>query len=489
MKVKVEALDQHKVSLHVEVPADAVVKGFKQAVSRISNRVNVPGFRKGKAPRKTLEMRFGKAIVAAEAQDIVINKAMNDALAENKLVPVTQPDIKSDVFSETEGATFTATFVKQPEVKLGEYKGLEAEKQEVNITDEQVDAQLNMAAQQSAKLKVVEEGSKVEAGDYVFIDFKGTVDGKAFEGGEGKGYPLEIGSNSFIPGFEDQLKGHKAGDDVVVKVKFPTPYFKKELEGKDAEFAVHINDVKRKEVPQMNDEFAKSVSKFETIAELKENLKQQMQMQAMQQAEDIYRQALVEKAVANAKVDIPHEMIDQRIDEIISEMKLNMEARKLDFDTYLKNINKTEEEFRKQYEENAEKEVRQSLVLGAIADAEKLTVTDNDLSMEVYFMAQQFNAEPSEVVKIIKDENRVGLLINNVRRKKAAAFIFGEAKKDAIDPEAKKEIDEAKEEKKTDLSSKTVKELKAYAEEHGIALDSRAKKAEIIEAIEKAQAK
>lgn len=485
MKVKVEALDQHKVSLHIEVEAEAVAKGFKQAVSRISNRVNVPGFRKGKAPRKTLEMRFGKAIVAAEAQDIVINKAMNEALAENKLVPVTQPDIKADVFSEKEGATFTATFVKQPEVKLGEYKGLEVEKHDVKITDEQVEEQLKMAAQQSARLKVVPEGSAVEKGDYVFIDFKGTVDGKPFEGGEGKGYPLEIGSNSFIPGFEDQLKGHKAGDDVTVKVKFPKPYFKAELENKDAEFAVHINDVKRKEVPELNDEFAKSVGKFETIKDLRDSLKQQMQLQAVQQAEDMYRQALVEKAVANSEVDIPKEMIDQRIDEIISEMKLNMQARNLDFDTYLKNVNKTEEEFRKQYEENAAKEVRQSLILGAIADKEKLTVTDNDLSMEVYFMAQQFNAEPKDVVNIIKEENRVGMLVDNVRRKKAAAFIFGEAKKDEV-----KEVKEEKKEKaESNLASKTVKELKAYAEEKGIALDSRAKKAEIIAAIEAAEAK
>ncbi len=483
MKVKVEALDQHKVSLHIEVEAEAVAKGFKQAVSRISNRVNVPGFRKGKAPRKTLEMRFGKAIVAAEAQDIVINKAMNEALAENKLVPVTQPDIKADVFSEKEGATFTATFVKQPDVKLGEYKGLEVEKHDVKITDEQVEEQLKMAAQQSARLKVVPKGSAVKkrATTYSSTSKERLMENRL----KAEKEKATRSKSAPIASFRDlkiELKGHKAGDDVTVKVKFPKPYFKAELENKDAEFAVHINDVKRKEVPELNDEFAKSVGKFETIKDLRDSLKQQMQLQAVQQAEDMYRQALVEKAVANSEVDIPKEMIDQRIDEIISEMKLNMQARNLDFDTYLKNVNKTEEEFRKQYEENAAKEVRQSLVLGAIADKEKLTVTDNDLSMEVYFMAQQFNAEPKDVVNIIKEENRVGVLVNNVRRKKAAAFIFGEAKKD--------EVKEVKEEKtESNLASKTVKELKAYAEEKGIALDSRAKKAEIIAAIEAAESK
>lgn len=429
MNVKVEALDKHRVTLTIDVTAEEVQKGFKQAVARISNQIRLKGFRKGKAPRKVLEMYIGKEGVASEAEDIVVNQAMQDALREQKLIPVTTPDVKTESFSETEGATFTATFVKQPEVKLGEYKGLTAPHVHPEIPDEAVTAQLQKAAEQGARLEV-KEGAALVKGDYAIIDFQGKVDGKAFEGGEGKTYPLEIGSQSFIPGFEDQLVGHKAGEDVLVKVTFPKDYFVDALAGKDAEFSVHINDVKRKIIPELNDEFAKSVSKYDTLDELKASLKQQMQLRAYQDAEEAYHNALVDQAVANAEVDIPDEMVEQRIDEMIQEMKLNIEANHSTMDEYLKSINKTEADLRKDFAGTAKETVRQSLVLSAIAEKEDLKVTDQDLSMEVYSMAQQFGADPKDVVKIIKEENRVGMLIASVTRKKAAAFIYGAAKRE-----------------------------------------------------------
>lgn len=497
MNVKVEALDQHKVSVGIELPAEVVQKGFKRAVSRIANQVRIPGFRKGKASRKILEMHFGKEAIEAEAKDIVINEAVDAALRQEKLIPVTAPDVKEDKFSEAEGAAFTATFVKRPEVELGEYKGLEAEKASPEITDDQVMAQLKGAAEQNARLEKAEEGTVLKKGDFAVIDFKGTIDGKPFEGGEGKTYPLEIGSQSFIPGFEDQLEGHKAGDDVTVKVTFPENYFVDALKGKEAEFEVHISDVKRKQLPELNDDFAKSISQFETMDELKAAVKQQMQLQAFQQAEEAYHEALVNQAVANAKVDIPQEMVEQRIDEIVDEMKLNMESRNTTMEEYLKNIGQTMEQLRKNYEKMAAEQVRQGLVLETIADKENLTVTNEDLSMEIYSMAHQFNADPNDVMKIIKDENRVGMLVNSVLRKKAAAFIYGAAKKAEAD---KKEAEEAKaedkaeeapkaEEKKDNFESMTVKDLKAYAAEKGIALESKAKKAEIIETIRQAESK
>ena len=501
MNVKTEALDQHKVQLTIEVPAEVVVKGFKQAVSRIANQVRIPGFRKGKASRRILEMHFGKDAVSGEAQDIVINQALNDALAQEKLIPVTTPEIKQDRFSEEEGAAFTATFVKQPEVKLGEYKGLSARHVNPEITDEQVMAQITQAAQQNARLEKAEDGAVLKKGDIAVIDFKGYVDGKAFEGGEGKTYPLEIGSHSFIPGFEDQLEGHKAGDDVTVKVSFPENYGVEALAGKASEFSVHINDVKRKTVPVIDDAFAKSVSRYETLEELKSSLKQQMQLQAIQQAEDAYNRALVQQAVKNSEVDIPKEMIDQRIDEIVQEVKLNLDAQDMKFEDYLKNIGKTEEDFRQSYDQMAEEQVREGLILGAIADKEKLEVNNQDLNMEIMSMSRQFNADPKDVVKIIKEENRINMLYTSVLRKKAAAFIYGaavreeakeekaEKKEKAPAKETKKEAKkEVKEEAKTERSSMTVKELKAYAEEKGIALDSRAKKADIIATIEAAEA-
>lgn len=490
MNVKVEVLDQHKVSLAIELPAEVVQKGFKTAVSRIANQVKIPGFRKGKASRTILEMHFGKAAVEAEAKDIVINDALNQALRDEKIIPVTQPEVKEDKFSEKEGAAFTATFVKRPEVELGEYKGLEAEEEKPEISDDQVMAEIQRAAEQSARLEMAEEGAVLKKGDYAVIDFKGFIDGEAFEGGEGKTYPLEIGSQSFIPGFEDQLEGHKAGDDVDVKVTFPESYFVDALKGKEAVFKVHINDVKRKQLPALDDAFAKSISQFETMDELKASLKQQMQLHAIQQAEEAYHQKLVNQAVANAKVDIPHEMVEQKIDEIVEEIKLNLEAQNQKLEDYLKRINQTMEQLRKNYEKTAEEQVRQGLVLEAIADKEDLQVTNQDLSMEVYSMAQQFNADPKDVMKIIQDENRVNMLITSVLRKKASAFIYGAAKKAEADKKAAAETAEAAPaEAAGDLSSMTVKELKAYAAEKNIAIDSKAKKAEIIDAIKAAEVK
>lgn len=493
MNVKVEALDQHKVSLNIELPAEAVQKGFKQAVARIANQVRIPGFRKGKANRKILEMHFGKEAIEAEAKDIVINGAINEAMQQEKLIPVTQAEVKEETFSEKDGATFTATFVKRPEVELGDYKGLEAEHTNPEITDDQVNEELKKAAEQSARLEKAEEGAVLAKGDYAVIDFKGFIDGKPFEGGEGKTYPLEIGSQSFIPGFEEQLEGHKAGDDVEVKVTFPETYFVDALKGKEAEFKVHVNDVKRKQLPELNDEFAKSISQFETMDELKASIKQQMQLHAIQQAEEAYHEALVEQAVANAKVDIPQEMVEQRIDEIVEEVKMNLESREMKLEDYLKNIGQTEEQFRKNYEKTAAEQVRQGLVLEAIAEKEDLQVTNQDLSMEVYSMAHQFNAEPKDVMKIIKEENRVGMLVDSVLRKKAAAFIYGAAKKAEADKaEAAAEEAPATEEaskSEEDLNAMTVKDLKAYAQEKGIALESKAKKAEIIETILAAEKK
>ncbi len=465
MNVKTEAIDQHKVKMTVEVGAEEVQKAFKRAVSDISSRINLKGFRKGKAPRKILEMYIGKDSLAGEAENILINDTWGRALDSEKLTPVTRPEVETSKFSETEGAVYTATFVKEPEVTLGEYKGLSVPHEHPEISDEAVMEQLTEAAKQNARLEVA-EGASLAKGDYAIIDFKGTVDGKAFAGGEGKTYPLEIGSESFIPGFEDQLIGHKAGDDVTVKVSFPEDYFVKDLAGKDAEFATHISDVKRKVIPEMNDEFAKSVSKYDTLEELKNSLKQQMELRALQAAEEAYHNALVDLAVSNAKVDVPVEMIEARIAEMIEEMKLNVEAGEGKFDEYLKAIGKTEADLRKDYKEPAEETVRQGLVLSAIAKAEDLKVTNQDLNMEVYSMAHQFGADPKDVVKIIRQENRLNMLIASVTRKKAAAYIYGAAKREETkEAPAEEEKAEAKEEKPKATKAKTTKAKDTEAKE------------------------
>jgi trigger factor len=454
MKVNVEALEQHKVKLTIELPAADVQKSFRQAVSRLANQVRLKGFRKGKAPRKVLEMFLGKEVVEGEAQEIAFNRALDQALRDEKIIPVTRPEVKSESFSEKEGSTFTATFVRQPEVKLGAYTELEGKHAHPVITDEDVMARLQGMARQNARLEVVKD-AELKDGDFAIIDFKGTVDGKVFEGGEGKAYPLEIGSGSFIPGFEDQLKGHKAGDDVTVKVTFPKEYYVKELAGKDAEFAVHINDVKQRVLPEINDEFAKSVSRSESLKDLKETMKAEMQSRATYDANTAFRQELVNKAVANAEVDIPREMIDQRLDDMMEEIRQNLAAQGMDFDTYLKQIDKTEDVLRKDYEDIAEKSVREGLVLNAIADKENIKVSESDINMEIFTMAQQFQADPREVAKIIQKENRVQMLIDTILRKKAADFIYNKAKKDDDKADKAEEAGEEKEPAKKTAAKKT----------------------------------
>ena len=428
MKATLKNVDQHVVELTIEVPAADVAAGIKAAVKRIASQVNVPGFRKGKAPRNVIEMNYGKEAVLNEAYDFLVNQNYTAALQENKIVPVSQPEIEQVQFEEGKDLIFKATVTKRPDVKLGDYKGLDAKKEEAKVTDEQIQDQLKNIAEQQAEMVVADKNAKVEQGDFAVIDFKGTVDGKAFDGGEGKSYPLQIGSGNFIPGFEDQLVGAKAGDDVTVKVTFPEDYFVADLAGKEAEFATHIHDIKRKQLPELNDEFAKANSSYETIAELKADLRKKMEEDAERRAVDAYNGELIKTAVENAEVDIPEVMVADRVEQMIQELAMSMEGRGLKLEDYLKFSNKTVEELREEYKETAAENVRTDLVLDAIAVEEKIEVTPDDMNREIFMMAQNFGANPQEVWDIIAKEGRVSMLAGSVARKKAARFIVDNAK-------------------------------------------------------------
>ena len=428
MKATLKNVDQHVVELTIEVPAADVTAGIKAAVKRIASQVNVPGFRKGKAPRNVIEMNYGKEAVLNEAYDFLVNQNYTAALQENKIVPVSQPEIEQVQFEEGKDLIFKATVTKRPDVKLGDYKGLDAKKEGAKVTDEQIQDQLKNIAEQQAEMVVADKDAKVEQGDFAVIDFKGTVDGKAFDGGEGKSYPLQIGSGNFIPGFEDQLVGAKAGDDVTVKVTFPEDYFVADLAGKEAEFATHIHDIKRKQLPELNDEFAKANSSYETIAELKADLRKKMEEDAERRAVDAYNGELIKTAVENAEVDIPEVMVADRVEQMIQELAMSMEGRGLKLEDYLKFSNKTVEELREEYKETAAENVRTDLVLDAIAVEEKIEVTPDDMNREIFMMAQNFGANPQEVWDIIAKEGRVSMLAGSVARKKAARFIVDNAK-------------------------------------------------------------
>ncbi len=428
MKATVNPVDQHVVTLNIEVPATEVAKAVKQAVKRIANQVNIPGFRKGHAPRRILEMNFGKEAVLEEAYEILVNQNYTVAVRENDIIPVSEPQIERVQFEEGKDLVFTATVTKRPEVNLGDYKGLEAEKQDAIVTDEQVTEQLDKIREQQAKMVVAEEGATLQKDDFAVIDFKGTIDGEAFDGGEGKSYPLQIGSGNFIPGFEDQLIGAKAGTNVTVTVSFPEDYFVAELAGKEAQFETHVHDIKRKALPELNDEFAKEASAYETIDELKKDLRAKLEEEASHRAIDTYNGELIQTAVKNATVEIPEVMIDDRIEQMIQELAMNMEGRGLKIDDYLKFSNKTIEDLKTEYKDSAAENVRADLVLDAIAVAEGIEVTPDDMNREIFIMAQNFGADPKEVWDVIAKEGRVSMLASSVARKKAARFVIENAK-------------------------------------------------------------
>ena len=424
MKVTVENGENQQVTLTVEVEAAEVSKAVEKAVKRLSNRVNIPGFRKGKAPRKIIERNVGMDAIMQEAFDIVGPKAFADALEEQKIEPVSRPQIDIETLEDGKDLVFKATVTPRPEVKLGEYKGLKVEKNVEAVTDEDVEKQLKTFQDRQGKMVDAPEGSEVKDGDFTTLDFEGFVDGEAFEGGKGQDYPLQIGSGSFIPGFEDQLIGAKIGEEKEVNVTFPEEYHAKELAGKAATFKCTIRSIKQKELPAMDDELAKKVSKFETLEELKADVRKNLEENAARKAENDQKAAAIDMATSNITVDIPAVMIDNRVEGMIREMAMRLEQQGMSFDAYLQYAGTDINKIREDYRETAEKNVRTDLMLEEVAKAEDIKVEAKDLDAEVAGMAAAYGATPQQVQKIIKEQGRVGDLAATVLRKKTAQFII-----------------------------------------------------------------
>ena len=424
MKVTVENGENQQVTLTVEGEAAEVSKAVEKAVKRLSNRVNIPGFRKGKAPRKIIERNVGMDAIMQEAFDIVGPKAFADALEEQKIEPVSRPQIDIETLEDGKDLVFKATVTPRPEVKLGEYKGLKVEKKVEAVTDEDVEKQLKTFQDRQGKMVDAPEGSAVKDGDFTTLDFEGFVDGEAFEGGKGQDYPLQIGSGSFIPGFEDQLIGAKIGEEKEVNVTFPEEYHAKELAGKAATFKCTIRSIKQKELPAMDDELAKKVSKFETLEELKADVRKNLEENAARKAENDQKAAAIDMATSNITVDIPAVMIDNRVEGMIREMAMRLEQQGMSFDAYLQYAGTDINKIREDYRETAEKNVRTDLMLEEVAKAEDIKVEAKDLDAEVAGMAAAYGATPQQVQKIIKEQGRIGDLAATVLRKKTAQFII-----------------------------------------------------------------
>ena len=426
MKVSAEKIENQKVVLTIEVVAAELDKAEERACKRFASQVNIPGFRKGKAPRKIVEQHVGKQTVLQEAFDYFIApEALAEALKDQKMEDiVTRPDIETVTLEEGKDVVFKATVVPRPEVNLGEYKGLKIAKDEVKVTDEDVDNQLKHMADHQAKMVEAPEGAAVEDGDFTTLDFKGFVDGEAFEGGEGKDYPLQIGSNSFIPGFETQLIGAKVGEEKDVNVKFPEEYHAKELAGKDATFKCTIRSIKHKELPAIDDAFAKAASKFETLDELKADIRKNLTENAERKAENDRKAEALETASKNITVDIPPVMVDNEVTRMLREMEMRLAQQGMQLEQYLQFAGTDIAKLREQYRETAEKNVRTGLMLEEVAKAENIKVEAADLDKEVEVMAAAYGATPKQVKKIIAEQGRLNDLAATVLRNKTMQFIF-----------------------------------------------------------------
>ncbi len=423
MKATVEKIENHQVVLEITVPAEELSKAIAHSVQHVASRVNIPGFRRGKAPRRIVEQHVGVDAILQEALEHVAPGALSQAIDENQIEIVTRPEIEVVTLEEGKDLVFKATATEKPEVKLGEYKNLKVETEAAEVSDDEVEHQLVHMLDRYADMVDAGEDAAVENDSFITLDFKGFVDGEAFQGGEGKDYPLQIGSGSFIPGFEDQLVGAKVGEETDVNVTFPEEYHETSLAGKAAVFKCTVRSIKKKVVPALDDEFAKKASTFQTLDELKADIRSKLEKNAASQAESKAREDALQMVADNAEVEIPTVMVDNRVTTMIQELALRLEQQGLKMDQYLQYTGTDMGKIRESYREAAEKNVKLDLVLEAVAKAENIKVEPSELDAEVEAMAAAYGATASQVKKIITQQGRIGDLAATIMRRKTAQFV------------------------------------------------------------------
>ncbi len=401
MSAKWEKLEGNEGVLTFEIEADEFNTALDKAFKKVVKDVQLPGFRKGRVPRQIFEKRFGVEALYQDALDIALPDAYVKAIDEAGIEPVDRPEIDVEQIEKGKNVVLTAKVTVKPEVKLGEYKGLEVEEENTEVTEEDVENELKSMQERHAELVVKEDG-QVEEGDTVVMDFEGFKDGEAFEGGKGENHSLEIGSGQFIPGFEEQLIGKKAGEETEIQVTFPEEYHAEDLAGQEATFKVKIHDIKTKELPELDDEFAKDADdEVETLDALKEKIRTRLEKQRTEDAENNKRQTLVEKASENAEVDIPQAMVDSELDRMLQEFEQNLQMQGLNLEMYQQLSGQDENALKDQMKEDAKKRVQTSLTLEAIADAENLEVTEDDIENELKSMSEMYNMEVEQIKQLL----------------------------------------------------------------------------------------
>ena len=404
MNVKVEELENSEVKLEITVSAEKFEEGMNKAFFKNAKYFSVPGFRKGKAPRARVEKYYGEHVLYEDAFNEIAPEIYEEALKENNIEAVARPEIDITQIGNGKDLIFTAIVTVKPKVELGKYKGIKIEKKEYPVTDEDVDNAIKAMAEKNARIITCDDDKILEKGDTAVIDFEGFVGGEAFEGGKGENYSLEIGSNTFIPGFEDQLIGLKKGEETDVNVSFPENYFSKELAGKPATFKVKVNEIKTKEYPKMDDEFAKDVSEFDTLKELKADTRAHLEEENSRRAKYEMEEDAIEEVTHSAKIDIPAKMLDAEIDGYIHDMNHRLEHQGMTLDMYMQMMNTDLASVREQFRGKAEHNIMTRLVLEAIFEAEKIEITDEDINKKLADVAKEYGRDAEEFVKKANDQ-------------------------------------------------------------------------------------
>ena len=416
MKTTLENIEKNIVKVTVTVEAEQLATAVNEAYKKNVKQFNIPGFRKGKAPLMIIKKMYGEDIFNGEAGEIVVNKTLHNAVIENNLKVVEITNVNIEQCETGKDFIYTAEIVTLPEVTLGEYKGVEVEKSAVEVTDEEVEADINAMREQNARIEVKE--GEIADGDIAVIDFEGFVDGVAFEGGKGEDYSLTIGSHTFIDTFEEQLVGLKAGDSKDVVVTFPEQYGKEELNGKEATFKVVVKEVKVKELPEVDDEFVKEVSEFNTVAELKEDTKKKMLEYKEHTAKHEFEEKVLSAVTENATIDIPEVMIEKEIDAMVRDLEQRLKYQGLDMEGYLKYTNSTMDKVKDYMKESAEKRVRTDLVIGEIAKAEDIKVTDEEIKEKATELAKQWGAgEVEKNAEMLMNMQKEYLTVDIINKK------------------------------------------------------------------------
>ena len=461
--IKNEQLDKNQVKLTIEVDSEAFEAAMTKSFKKNVKYINIPGFRKGKAPRHLVEKYYGEAVFYEDAVNFVCPDAYEFAVKEADIDPVEQPTIDIEEIGEGKNLVLTATVTVKPEVTLGDYKGVKVEKTVYETKDEDVEREIKNAQEQNARMIPVEDRA-VKMGDSTVIDFEGFVDGVAFEGGKGTDYTLVIGSGSFIPGFEDALVGAQIGVETDVNVTFPEEYHSEDLKGKPATFKVTVKEIKEKELPELDDDFAKDVSEFETFEEYKNSIKEKMDKANADRTKAEYENSVLEQVCANATVEIPDCMIENRLNDMLRDFDYRLQSQGMKLDQYMQMTGTTVDSFKEQFKDQASEQVKMNLTLEAIAKAENIQVTEEDVEAEHAKMAEMYGMEIDKLKKLV-GENETENIKADLKMRKAVELVVGEAKEKkatAKKSTAKKADDEAAP-KKTTAKKTTAKKADGEA--------------------------